>query len=119
VDFLTYEDDVWQGYNLSCRAALAALDRTLREKSGSCPASSMIADKSSERAKNRSRSSSDCRRSASSLTQVCTAFARASADLCLSACALARPLRQAEIDHRPLDGQVDGSAGHWRRLPGC
>jgi 3-dehydroquinate dehydratase/shikimate dehydrogenase len=34
VDLLTYEDDVWQGYNLSCRAALAALDLTLREKSG-------------------------------------------------------------------------------------
>src|SRR5262249_33819399 len=34
VDFLTYEEDAWQGYNLNCRAVLAALGATLREKAG-------------------------------------------------------------------------------------
>lgn len=34
VDFLTYEEDAWQGYNLHSRAVLAALDRTLRTKKG-------------------------------------------------------------------------------------
>ena len=32
VDFVSYEEDAWQGYNLHCRAVLAALDQTLREK---------------------------------------------------------------------------------------
>jgi 3-dehydroquinate dehydratase/shikimate dehydrogenase len=32
VDFLSYEEDAWQGYNLYCRAALSALDGTLRAK---------------------------------------------------------------------------------------
>ncbi len=32
VDFLTYEEDKWQGYNLSCRAAMAALEAALRAK---------------------------------------------------------------------------------------
>lgn len=34
VDFLSYEEDAWQGYNLRCRAVLAALDAALREKPG-------------------------------------------------------------------------------------
>jgi 3-dehydroquinate dehydratase/shikimate dehydrogenase len=34
VDFLTYEEDKWQGYNLSCRAAMAALEAAVGAKPG-------------------------------------------------------------------------------------
>src|SRR5262249_47505994 len=34
VDFLTYEEDAWQGYNLTCRAWLAALELALRDRPG-------------------------------------------------------------------------------------